>query len=114
MTALATIFALTPMALGLTGGGGFISRPLAVVVIGGLVSSTALTLVLVPVLYRLVEGRLERRRLLRDLARRPEPAAAASLAGATAAAEPGEDTEAEPDWTTGAVPKITGRRAARP
>ena len=34
MTALATIFALTPMALGVTGGGGFISQPLAVVVIG--------------------------------------------------------------------------------
>ncbi|MHA7207525.1 efflux RND transporter permease subunit [Arthrobacter sp. MDT1-65] len=61
MTALATIFALTPMALGLTGEGGFISQPLAVVVIGGLVSSTALTLVLVPVLYRLVEGRREDR-----------------------------------------------------
>ncbi|WP_411734710.1 efflux RND transporter permease subunit [Paeniglutamicibacter sp.] len=60
MTALATIFALVPMALGLTGGGGFISRPLAVVVIGGLVSSTALTLILVPVLYHLVEGAKER------------------------------------------------------
>ncbi|MHA7219874.1 efflux RND transporter permease subunit [Arthrobacter sp. MDT1-48-3] len=65
MTALATIFALTPMALGLTGEGGFISQPLAVVVIGGLVSSTALTLVLVPVLYRLVEGRREERALRR-------------------------------------------------
>lgn len=63
MTALATVFALTPMALGLTGGGGFISQPLAIVVIGGLISSTALTLVLVPVLYRLVEGRRERRTL---------------------------------------------------
>jgi HAE1 family hydrophobic/amphiphilic exporter-1 len=51
MTAVATIFALLPMAFGLTGGGGFISQPLAVVVIGGLVSSTLLTLVLVPVLY---------------------------------------------------------------
>jgi HAE1 family hydrophobic/amphiphilic exporter-1 len=61
MTALATVFALTPMALGLTGEGGFISQPLAIVVIGGLVSSTALTLVLVPVLYELVEGRHERR-----------------------------------------------------
>lgn len=61
MTALATIFALVPMAAGLTGGGGFISQPLAVVVIGGLVSSTALTLILVPVLYRLVEGAKERR-----------------------------------------------------
>jgi HAE1 family hydrophobic/amphiphilic exporter-1 len=63
MTALATVFALTPMAMGLTGGGGFISQPLAIVVIGGLISSTALTLVLVPVLYRLVEGRRERKAL---------------------------------------------------
>jgi HAE1 family hydrophobic/amphiphilic exporter-1 len=61
MTALATIFALTPMALGITGGGGFISQPLAVVVIGGLFSSTILTLVIVPVLYWLVEGRKERK-----------------------------------------------------
>jgi len=61
MTALATIFALTPMALGVTGSSGFISQDLAIVVIGGLVSSTALTLVLVPVLYRLIEGRHERR-----------------------------------------------------
>ena len=43
----------------MTGGGVFISKPLAVVVIGGLVSSTFLTLILVPVLYDLVEkGRL--------------------------------------------------------
>lgn len=62
MTALATILALVPMALGITGHGGFISQPLAVVVIGGLVSSTLLTLLLVPVLYRLVEGGGERRR----------------------------------------------------
>jgi HAE1 family hydrophobic/amphiphilic exporter-1 len=60
MTALATIFALTPMAIGITGGGGFISQPLAIVVIGGLFSSTVLTLVIVPVLYRLVEGRKEK------------------------------------------------------
>ena len=61
MTALATIFALTPMALGATGGGGFISKPLAVVVIGGLFSSTILTLVIVPVLYWLDAGRAERK-----------------------------------------------------
>jgi multidrug efflux pump subunit AcrB len=55
MTAAATVFALLPMGLGLTGaGGGFIGKPLAVVVIGGLVSSTLLTLLLVPVLYGLV------------------------------------------------------------
>ena len=59
----ATICALIPMGLGLTGGGAFISQPLAVVVIGGLVSSTVLTLLLVPVLYSLVERRGERKRL---------------------------------------------------
>ncbi|HAQ59475.1 MAG TPA: hydrogenase expression protein [Microbacterium sp.] len=61
MTALATIFALLPLALGITGHGGFISQPLAIVVIGGLVSSTLLTLVVLPTLYNLVEGARERR-----------------------------------------------------
>lgn len=61
MTAAATIFALIPLAIGLTGSGGFISQPLAIVVIGGLVSSTLLTLVVLPALYYLVEGARERR-----------------------------------------------------
>ena len=61
MTALATIFALLPLGIGLTGHGGFISQPLAIIVIGGLVSSTILTLVVLPVLYYLVEGAKERR-----------------------------------------------------
>ena len=61
MTALATIFALLPLGIGLTGHGGFISQPLAIVVIGGLVSSTLLTLIVLPVLYYLVEGAKERR-----------------------------------------------------
>jgi len=61
MTALATIFALVPMAVGLTGHSGFISQPLAIVVIGGLISSTVLTLVVLPSLYTLVEGARERR-----------------------------------------------------
>jgi HAE1 family hydrophobic/amphiphilic exporter-1 len=57
MTAFATMLALLPLAV--TGGGGgvggaFISAPLAIVVIGGLFTSTLLTLVLVPVLYSLV------------------------------------------------------------
>jgi HAE1 family hydrophobic/amphiphilic exporter-1 len=56
MTALATVGALTPMALGITGGGAFISKPLAVIVIGGLLTSTLLTLLIVPVLYDLVEN----------------------------------------------------------
>ena len=61
MTAVATIAALTPMAIGLTGQGGFISQPLAIIVIGGLVSSTLLTLVVLPTLYNLVEGAKDRR-----------------------------------------------------
>lgn len=61
MTAVATIFALLPLGIGLTGQGGFISQPLAIVVIGGLVSSTLLTLIVLPVLYYLVEGAKERR-----------------------------------------------------
>jgi Cu/Ag efflux pump CusA len=57
MTAFATMLALVPLAvLGGSGGvgGAFISRPLAIVVIGGLFTSTVLTLILVPVLYSLV------------------------------------------------------------
>ena len=65
MTALATILALTPMGLGITGKGGFISQPLAVVVIGGLISSTVLTLVVLPTLYYIVERGRERRRARR-------------------------------------------------
>jgi len=61
MTAVATIAALTPLALGVTGNGGFISQPLAIIVIGGLISSTVLTLVVLPTLYYLVEGRKERK-----------------------------------------------------
>ena len=89
MTALATILALTPMAFGLTGNSGFISRPLAIVVIGGLLSSTLLTLILVPTLYWLVEGRKERKAL--RLARREAKAAKkgkASIPQKQVAAEP--------------------------
>ncbi|MCV2487778.1 efflux RND transporter permease subunit [Geodermatophilus sp. YIM 151500] len=73
MTAAATVLALTPMAFGLTGGGVFISRPLALVVIGGLISSTLLTLLLVPVLYTSLETRRERRRARRPRHRADAP-----------------------------------------
>jgi HAE1 family hydrophobic/amphiphilic exporter-1 len=76
MTALATIFALMPLALGITGHGGFISQPLAIVVIGGLVSSTLLTLIVLPALYYLVEGAKERKMDRRE-AKRAEAQAAA-------------------------------------
>ena len=68
MTAAATIFALIPLGIGITGHGGFISQPLAIIVIGGLVSSTLLTLIVLPVLYYLVEGAKERREAKRAAA----------------------------------------------
>jgi HAE1 family hydrophobic/amphiphilic exporter-1 len=71
MTALATIGALSPLVLGITGSGGFISQPLGVVVIGGLFSSTILTLIIVPVLYRLIEGRKERKALKKTAKAQP-------------------------------------------
>jgi cobalt-zinc-cadmium resistance protein CzcA len=56
MTALVASFGFVPMAIA-QGAGAEVQRPLAVVVIGGLLTSTFLKLVLLPVLYEWVEGR---------------------------------------------------------
>lgn len=64
MTAIATICALLPLALGL-GEGVLISTGLAVVVIGGLVTSTLLTLLIVPIMYELFHWDKVRRELRR-------------------------------------------------
>lgn len=56
MTALVALLGLVPLAFA-NGIGSEVQRPLAVVVIGGLVSSTLLTLIMLPVLYRWMEGR---------------------------------------------------------
>ncbi|NEW08682.1 efflux RND transporter permease subunit [Paenibacillus sp. SYP-B3998] len=56
MTAGATIMALMPLALGLSGEGGLIGKGLGIVVIGGLITSTILTLVVVPIVYEMIEG----------------------------------------------------------
>lgn len=58
ITALVASLGFVPMALN-TGIGSEVQRPLATVVIGGIVSSTLLTLVVLPALYRLVHGREE-------------------------------------------------------
>ena len=60
MTAAATIGALIPPALGLASQSSFVSAPMAVAVIGGLVASTLITLIIVPVLYRMTEGTAEK------------------------------------------------------
>jgi HAE1 family hydrophobic/amphiphilic exporter-1 len=64
MTTVTTVLGLTPMAMGI-GRGADLRAPLAIAVIGGLISATALTLVVVPVAYDLFE---ELRGKLRSLA----------------------------------------------
>jgi len=56
MTALVASLGFVPMAIA-TGTGAEVQRPLATVVIGGILSSTALTLLVLPVLYRWAHGR---------------------------------------------------------
>ncbi len=69
MTAAATIMAMLPPALGLSSQSSFVSGPMAISVIGGLIASTLITLIIVPVLYRMIEGVKERH------GRTPQPVA---------------------------------------
>jgi len=62
MTASIAIFGLVPMLLS-SGVGAETQRPLATVVVGGLFTSTALTLLLLPLMYEWVENRRERKQL---------------------------------------------------
>jgi cobalt-zinc-cadmium resistance protein CzcA len=67
MTAGVAMMALIPLLLA-TGPGSEIQRPLATVVIGGLFSSTALILVVMPVLYRWIEHKVIQRQETESLA----------------------------------------------
>jgi multidrug efflux pump subunit AcrB len=61
MTAIATIGALIPLAIG-SGGGGLVSKGLAITVIGGLTSATLLTLIVVPIVYELLSKLFKKNR----------------------------------------------------
>ena len=76
MTTITTILGLTPMALGL-GEGGEMQAPMARVVIGGLTTSTLITLVIIPVIYMMLEERAEKAAERRQAAidMQPQPAA---------------------------------------
>jgi HAE1 family hydrophobic/amphiphilic exporter-1 len=94
MTTAAMILGMAPVALGL-GEGGEGRAPMAVVVIGGLITSTLLTLVVVPVVFSLIEG-------LRDRLRRGRP--------------PYDDPSAEDPWSltpTTPLRRIAPRSVAR-
>ena len=75
MTTVTTVCGLTPLALGI-GRGADLRAPLAIAVIGGLVVATALTLIVVPVVYSVVESGHNR---LRGTARVPRRAQAAEV-----------------------------------
>ncbi len=66
MTATVAALGLVPF-LFATGPGSEVQRPLAIVVIGGLISSTLLTLVVVPALYGVFEGKRAPRQGSHDL-----------------------------------------------
>ena len=76
MTALTTSFALLPLAAASSDEGGIISAELATVVIGGLMSSTGLTLIVVPVVYSIFNESIPNtfRRIVGVLSRKPVPA----------------------------------------
>ena len=78
MTAITTSIALLPLAAFVEDEGGILSAELATVVIGGLVSSTVLTLVVVPVVYTLANESIPNlfRRIFRRGAAAPQPEAA--------------------------------------
>jgi HAE1 family hydrophobic/amphiphilic exporter-1 len=79
MTSVATIIGMVPVALGRSLGGE-VRAPMAIAVIGGLITSTVLTLLVVPVVYSLLDRFSARKRVLSE-----EPAAA----GPAPAALPG-------------------------
>ena len=81
MTALTTSFALLPLAVASEGSGGIISAELATVVIGGLASSTALNLLVLPIVYMVFNDSIPR--LIGRLLRRAQPASIPETASAS-------------------------------
>ncbi len=71
MTTATTVLGLIPMALGI-GEGSELQEPMARVVIGGLVSSTVITLVLIPVIYAIFEERAKQKQESASLAQSPQ------------------------------------------
>ncbi len=115
ITAVTTVVALVPLAVPLADGGAFIARPMALVVLGGLLSSTLLSLFVVPVLYNVTEGSIERReqrragvlparppRVRRTRASRPSRKQAAA-SGPTAPGPDSVGAATGPDATSGSA-----------
>jgi hydrophobic/amphiphilic exporter-1 (mainly G- bacteria), HAE1 family len=93
MTTAAIVGSLLPVLFG-RGAGAEIRAPLAAVVIGGNISSTLLTLVLVPVIYNILDTISG---LFKRAARRPEEAPQSAVAAAVAAVAPSQASDAGVD-----------------
>ena len=94
MTAIATILATLPLALG-SNDGSFISAELGTVVIGGLLSSTLLTLVVIPVLYSLASGMKRRLGFRPSYKDEDDEEEDTAILPATVASQVGNEPEAE-------------------
>jgi HAE1 family hydrophobic/amphiphilic exporter-1 len=85
MTTLTTMLAVLPMMLGI-GPGAALQAPLAIVLFGGLFTATALTLIVIPVAYELIDEFGTRARTMMSRGPRPGPATLPATATATATA----------------------------
>jgi Cu(I)/Ag(I) efflux system membrane protein CusA/SilA len=83
MTVFTTIIGLVPVMVG-TGTGAEVMQRIATPMVGGLVTSTVHTLIMIPALYAVVQGVRLRRELRRQPAGVPEPAFAPLAPGASA------------------------------
>jgi HAE1 family hydrophobic/amphiphilic exporter-1 len=93
MTTVTTMLAITPMMLGLGAGAG-LQAPLAIAVFGGLFTATALTLLVIPIVYELIEesrGTLRRPADAHRVAVRPAPTQSLLDHELAGAARPGAD-----------------------
>jgi outer membrane protein TolC len=112
MTAGIAVFSLVPLVYA-SGPGSEVQRPLAVVVIGGLISSTLLTLVVLPVIYTSVEERRDRASARKSAAARKAASQLTCLffvAGALVAA-PGSAQSATSPMTAPAAESVAGANA---
>ena len=86
MTTLCTLFGFLPLAIA-TGEGAEVRSPMAITVIGGLLVSTLLTLVVIPVVYDLLDRRPDEHYVRRGQRARRGIAAVATLGGGGTAGE---------------------------
>jgi hydrophobic/amphiphilic exporter-1 (mainly G- bacteria), HAE1 family len=97
MTTVTTVLGLTPMALGM-GRGADLRAPLAIAVIGGLITATALTLIVVPVAYDLIESLRVRIQALTGRGSATVAPAGAAGSGAAGTPVPAGAAARAPPW----------------